>query len=77
MISGKLGRFPYIKIPTLKILETTQITNAIETIKIAIDPNISSKGGFDRLIRPNIIIGEKKGIMDSVVIRVLSGALTM
>ena len=76
MISGKLGRLPYIRIPTLNILDTTQIRKIIDTIKIRIDPATSINGGFEILIRPNIIIGEKKGIIDIVVISVLSGFLT-
>ena len=77
MISGSEGRLPYISIPTRNILERSQIKMIIEITKIRMEPTISIIGGLAIFILPNIMIGAKKGIMDIVVINVLSGDFTM
>ena len=75
MISGSVGRLPYIKIPTLKIFPANQMKNIMVPIKMIIDNKISVNGGVWTEIRVNIVIGEKNGIIDEILLRLLVGLL--
>ena len=65
-ISGTVGRFPCIRIPTRKILDEIQVKNKIAPIFSRREVPISQAGGITRLIRKNISIGVRNRMSESI-----------
>lgn len=67
MISGKLGRFPYIRSPTRYIFPVIQIIPTVVVMSSTMELKISMKGGSRTQTRRSMRIGEKNGINESTI----------
>ena len=64
MISGRLGRLPYMRMPIRKMRAAAQTTPKIATISSTTDRAISHQGGICDVIRMIMIMGEKNAVRE-------------
>src|SRR4051794_41049712 len=71
--SGNVGRFPYDRMPTLKIFAVIQKKRAMVTIDTPIVVRTWDIGGSATSVRMNIVIGQNTGASEKPTARPESG----